>query len=94
MMLRQYRRNNLVPQIAAPRSTRTHTMDDDDLRISHAAEIVEVSVWVRSRIPAARRRATVELTFAPTQPFWEPHGRVRWRVLGFEAENKKNSLHP
>jgi hypothetical protein len=31
MMLRQHRRNDLVPQVAAPRSTHTHTVNDDDL---------------------------------------------------------------
>jgi hypothetical protein len=41
-MLRQHRRNDLVEQRAAPPSTRTHTVNDDDLRISDPAEIAEV----------------------------------------------------
>jgi hypothetical protein len=41
-MLRQHWCNDLVPQRAAPRSTRTHTMNDDDLRISEPAETSEV----------------------------------------------------
>jgi hypothetical protein len=40
--VRQHRRNNLVPQVAAPHSTRTHTVNDDDLRISDPAKIAEV----------------------------------------------------
>jgi hypothetical protein len=42
MMLRQHRRNDLVPQVAASCSTRTHTVNDDDLWISNRAEIAEV----------------------------------------------------
>jgi hypothetical protein len=41
-MLRQHRSNDLVPQVAAPRSTRTHMVNDDDLRISDPAEIAKV----------------------------------------------------
>jgi hypothetical protein len=41
-MLRQHWCNDLVPQVAAPRSTHTHTVNDDDLRISDLAEIAKV----------------------------------------------------
>jgi hypothetical protein len=41
-MLRQHRRNDLVPQVVAPHSTRTHTVKDDDLQISNPVEIAEV----------------------------------------------------
>jgi hypothetical protein len=40
--VRQHRCNDLVPQVAAPRSTRTHTVNDDGLWISDPAEIAEV----------------------------------------------------
>jgi hypothetical protein len=41
-LVRQHRRNDLVPQVAAPHSTRTHRVNDDDLQISDPAEIAEV----------------------------------------------------
>jgi hypothetical protein len=41
-MLRQHRRNDLVSQVVAPHSTRTHTVNDDNLRISDPAKIAEV----------------------------------------------------
>jgi hypothetical protein len=42
LMLRQHRRNYLVTQVVAPHSTRTHTVNDDDLQISDLVEIAEV----------------------------------------------------
>jgi hypothetical protein len=45
--VRQLQRNDLVPQVAAPRTTRTHTVNDDDLQISNPAEIMEVD-WFGS----------------------------------------------
>jgi hypothetical protein len=41
-MLRQHWLNNLVPQVVAPHSTRTHTVKDDDLQISNPVKIAEV----------------------------------------------------
>jgi hypothetical protein len=41
-MLQQHQHNDLVPQMASPRSTHTHTVNDGDLRISDPAEIAEV----------------------------------------------------
>jgi hypothetical protein len=42
LMLWQHRRNDLVPQRAAPCSTRTYTVNDDDLQICDPAEFAEV----------------------------------------------------
>jgi hypothetical protein len=41
-MLRQHQCNDLVPQVLAPCSTCTNTMNYDDLRISDLAENAEV----------------------------------------------------
>jgi hypothetical protein len=74
-MLRQHRRNDLMPQRAEPRSTHTHTLNDDFFRDLRSIQDCGIrSVWIRSGIPAAQRRAAVELKFAPTQLFGEPHG--------------------
>jgi hypothetical protein len=64
-------------------------MNDDDLWISDPAEIVEVDRFGSDpEFPAARRHATVELTFVPTQPFGEPHGKERWRETGRRIEEE------
>jgi hypothetical protein len=37
------------------------------------------SFWIIFGISTAQRRAAVEVIFAPTQPFGEPHERERHR---------------